>query len=139
MDTLTFWIVAGIILLILEMLTGGFFLLFIAIGSFAAALGHALGENLTAQGLTCAIVSVLGVALFRRPIQRRLLKRIELSADVGKEIQSDQPIPPHQQARIQYQGTSWLATNLDSEEIRQGDRVIIVGIDGNTLLVRKYH
>jgi membrane protein implicated in regulation of membrane protease activity len=101
MDALTFWIVAGIFLLILEMLTGGFFLLFISIGCFASVLAYALGCTLNAQILVCAAVSILGVGLFRKPIQRRLLKKIELTADVGKEIQADQPIGQKKQARNQ--------------------------------------
>jgi membrane protein implicated in regulation of membrane protease activity len=60
-----------------------------------------------------------------------------MNADIGKEIHVDQAMPPHQQTRITYQGTSWLATNLDSEALKQGDRVVIVGVDGNVLLIRK--
>jgi inner membrane protein len=134
----TIWIIAGLIILIGEMLTGGFFMLFIALGSFAAALVASLGYANHIQGLTCAVISILGVVTLRKPIQKRLLKSISVAADIGKEIQVDQAIAPHQQTRITYQGTSWLATNLSSRELKQGDRVVIVGIDGNVLLIRKF-
>ena len=57
--------------------------------------------------------------------------------DIGKEIQIDQIILPQQTVRITYQGTNWSATNLDIHDLQRGDHVIIVGIDGNTLLLRK--
>ncbi|PIS11518.1 MAG: hypothetical protein COT73_03525 [Bdellovibrio sp. CG10_big_fil_rev_8_21_14_0_10_47_8] len=136
-DLVTLWIIAGICLLIGEMLTSGFFLIFIAFGCFAAALASSLGASHLVQGLSCAIVSIVGGLTLRRPIQKRFLKSISLSADIGKEIHVDQAISPHQQTRITYQGTSWLATNLGSEALKQGDRVVIVGIDGNVLLIRK--
>lgn len=138
-NSLTLWLVLGILLLIGEMLTTGFFLLFIAIGCFAAALGASMGATYLVQGVICALVSILGVWFLRRPIQQKLLKSVNLSADIGKEIQVDQAIGPHQQTRITYQGTSWSATNLGNEDLKQGDRVSIVGIDGNTLLIRKIY
>lgn len=139
MDTVTIWIVLGILLIIGEMLSASFFMLFMALGCFGAALAASISGNYLIQGVTCAVISILGVALLRKPIQTKLLKSINLSADIGKEIHVDQAIAPHQQTRITYQGTSWLATNLESEALKQGDRVVIVGIDGNVLLIRKVY
>ena len=89
------------------------------------------------QMAVCAITSVAGVFTLRKKIQKKLLKSITLSADIGKEIRVDESIAPHKQTRITYQGTTWLATNLGTDEIKQGDCVVIVGIDGNVLLIRK--
>ncbi len=136
-DSIGYWLVAGLVLLISEMLTAGFFLVFIALGCFAAALVAFFNDTLWIQMVTCAVISLVGVISLRKPIQRRLLKTITLSADVGKEIRVDEEIAPHQQTRISYQGASWLATNLGTEKIQEGNRVIIVGIDGNVLLLRK--
>ncbi len=137
LEPTSLWIIAGLVLLAGEIISAGFFLVFIALGCFAAALVASLEFNYTAQTIACAVFSVAGVFLLRKPIQRRLLKTIRISADVGNEITVDQPIPAHKQVRITYQGTTWLATNLDSEPLSQGDRVVIVGMDGNILLLRK--
>lgn len=131
------WMAAGFLILVGEMLSMSFFLLFIAIGCFAAALLGLLDQSLTDQVVVCAVVSVLGMLALRKPIQRRLLKGIQIRADVGKEITIDQPMAAFGQTRISYQGTQWLATNLGPQEVHLGDRVIIVGIDGNVLLIRK--
>lgn len=141
-DAHTIWILGGIVLLILEMLSGTFVLMFVALGFFAAGLCSSLnrfGSMYGLQAVICAVVSILGVLLLRKPIQKKLLRSISLNADIGKEIQVTQEIAPHQTTRITYQGTNWYATNLDSEALKQGDRVEIVGIDGNVLLVRKVY
>lgn len=138
MSPLTIWIILGMVLLTAEMLTGTFMLIFIALGCLVAALMAALvTDSIAVQIVGCAIVSVLGVYLLRKPLQRKLLKSVNIQADVGKEILIDRDIPPHDRARISYQGTTWDALNSGTEEIRQGDRVTIVGIDGNMLLIRK--
>lgn len=137
LDSTSIWIIIGMGLMIGEMITGGFFLVFIALGCFAAGLTASLGAPQASQIIICAIVSVAGVMLLRRPLKSRMMRSIGHTGDLGKEIKLDQPIPAHKQARISYQGTSWLATNLDDEPVAAGDRVTIVGIDGNTLLVRR--
>jgi len=137
LDPLSIWLFAGIILLIGEMLSASFFLIFISIGCFAAAMAASLHAPVWSQVVICAVISVLGTLTLRKAIQKKLLQTISLQADVGREIRVDEAIAPHQQTRITYQGTSWLATNLGTEDIRQGDHVVIVGIDGNVLLIRK--
>jgi membrane protein implicated in regulation of membrane protease activity len=133
-----YWVIAGIALLVGEMLTSGFFLLFIALGCFAASLTAAFDLPPLVQMGACAVVAVIGVAALRKTLQRKMLKSIHnLSADVGKEIQIDKAVPPHQRARITYQGTSWEAHNVGHEDIKKGDCVVIVGVDGISLLLRK--
>ena len=132
------WLIAGLILLIAEMGTGTIFLVFIALGCFsAAATSMGLPDAVTLQILVCSCVSVLGAFGLRKPLQRRLLKKTNLQVDVGRELLIDQDIEPHKRSRISYQGTTWEASNIGSESVRQGDHVTIVGIDGNVLLIRK--
>jgi membrane protein implicated in regulation of membrane protease activity len=132
------WFLAGVVLLTLEMISGTFVLIFISFGAFAAGVvATFLSNQLFTQALACVAVSVAGTLLLRKPIQTRFLKTTLLSADIGKEIKISQNVPPHQTTRISYQGTDWYAINLDPEALKEGDRVCIVGIDGNTLLIRK--
>lgn len=132
------WLIAGILLLIAEMVTGTIVLIFISIGCFFAALTAMLAPDmLTAQFIVCAVVSVVGTFALRKPLTRRLLKTTSLQADVGKEILIDANIEPHKRSRITYQGTTWEATNIGTVSVQNGDHVTIVGIDGNVLLIRK--
>ncbi|OFZ19454.1 MAG: hypothetical protein A2Z20_05340 [Bdellovibrionales bacterium RBG_16_40_8] len=57
-----------------EMLTTSFFMLFISIGFFAAALATSIGLSYYSQGFICAAISVLGVVVLRKPIQKHLVK-----------------------------------------------------------------
>ncbi|MEZ4846106.1 MAG: NfeD family protein [Bdellovibrionota bacterium] len=140
MDPSIIWVALGLVLLILEMTTGTFTLIFISIGCFAAGLLSIISNmnfNYTAQIITCSVISVLGVLLLRKPLQERMLRSISIKSDIGKEIVIDHNLHPHSTARVTYQGSTWQAINLDPEEIKKGDRVCIVGMDGNTLLIRK--
>lgn len=138
MNTSILWLIAGLVLLIAEMVTGTVVLIFIALGCFIAALGSLLAPDMiTLQLIICSLVSLAGTFLLRKPLQRRLLKSTSLQADIGKEILIDQDIEPHKRSRISYQGTNWDASNIGTESIKNGDHVTIVGIDGNILLIRK--
>ncbi len=132
------WLIAGLVLLIAEMATGTIVLIFISLGCFVAALASMLyPDSYTLQLISCAVVAVVGTFLLRKPLTRRLMKSSSLQADVGKEILIDTDIEPHKRSRISYQGTTWEASNIGSDSVRNGDHVTIVGIDGNVLLIRK--
>lgn len=132
------WLVLGVGLLIVEMVTGTFVLMFFSLGCFAAAIADYVGAtDLNIEIGICAIISLLGVVIWRKTLQNKLLKQINVSTDIGKEIEVTLELLPHKTSRIPYQGTTWQAINLDSEVIRVGQRAMIVGIDGNTLLIRK--
>ncbi|MCB0363619.1 MAG: NfeD family protein [Bdellovibrionales bacterium] len=136
-DPVSLWIAGGILLLIGEMITAGFFLAFISLGFFGAALAASFHLSFVWQCIICAVLSIIGTWGFRKALQNRLLKAVAISTDVGKEIVIDVHLPAKGQARISYQGTSWLATNLEDLPIEKGQPVTIVGMDGNTLLIRK--
>lgn len=138
MNPALIWLIAGLLLLIAEMMTGTIFLIFISMGCFVAALtGMLVPDSLAIQSIVCATVSLLGFFALRKPLKRKLLKATSLQADIGKEILIDTDIEPHQRSRITYQGTTWDASNIGTDKIQNGDHVTIVGIDGNILLIRK--
>ena len=138
MELLNFWLIAGLVLLVAEMLTGGFFLMFIAIGAFAAALTASFGGVFAAQAIIGSAVTIVGLLVLRKPIQKKLRETsASVKNDIGKEILVDQVIMPHKQGRITYQGTTWQTTNIGHEPIMVNDHALIVGLDGNILLIRK--
>lgn len=136
---MSLWLIAGLVLLISEMLTASFYLVFIALGCLVAALAATLGTPLWVQTVIAAGFSMLGATALRGMVQRRLVKASGIQSDLGQQLRADEAIAPHQQARINYQGSSWLATNMGLEPIQRGDHVSIVGVDGNILLVKKVH
>lgn len=140
MDSTIVWFVLGVMLLILEMFSGTFVLVFISLGCFGAGLISFLpnfATSQTVQIIVCSMITVVGTLGFRKPLQNKMLKSLSLKSDIGKEIVIDHHVEPHSNGRISYQGSSWQVTNLDADVLKRGDRVIIVGVDGNTLLIRK--
>ena len=66
MDAYLMWAVAGIVLIIVEILTGTFYLLVLGIGALAAAGAAWLGQSLWVQAVVTAAVAVAGVILVNR-------------------------------------------------------------------------
>jgi membrane protein implicated in regulation of membrane protease activity len=137
LSPLLVWIIAGIVMLIGEMLTASFFLLFMSLGSFAAALAAHFQQSLLIQVGIFLIVSIAGVLLLRKPIQKKLLKKVEIANDIGKSVVVDKEILPKHQENISYQGSTWSAMNIGEQKIESGSNATIVSIDGNKLLLKK--
>ena len=137
MDPVILWIVAGFLLVIGEMLTGTFYLLFLALGCFAAAATSQLQMPFLVQSATCGIISVLGVFLLRKPLQKKLLKTLEVHNDIGRTLTVDSLIPSAKKGSVTYQGALWNAENVGESNLQSGDQAIIVKVDGNILQIKK--
>ncbi len=137
LDSLTLWIVVGLVLIAGEMLTGTFYLLFLSVGAFAAALSAHLQQPALVQAIVCGTTAVLTTVFFKKRMQDKIMKSLPMDNDVGKTIQIDQDIESGHTNRVSYQGTTWVAKNVGNDSLKSGDTALIVGIDGNTLLLRK--
>ncbi|HOI10327.1 MAG TPA: NfeD family protein, partial [Myxococcota bacterium] len=73
------WVVAGLVLVVLELLTPGLFLLFF--GAAAIVVGVAAGAGLAmplwAELLAFSVLSVVSLLVFRGPLLRRMKSRPE--------------------------------------------------------------
>ena len=87
------WWLAALALGIVEMLTGTFYLLVLAVGCAAAGLAGQVGAGLTAQFVAAATVTLIGwVVLYRwRPLGRRAPVGShadpDMLLDVGERVQ----------------------------------------------------
>lgn len=137
MDPVMLWIIAGLVLIVGEMLTGTFYILFLAIGAFAAALAAHLQQPVVLQAAVCGVVAILGVFVLRKPLQNKMLKNADMKTDIGSIFKVDQAITTQSSGRVPYQGTTWPAKNIGDVSLNSGDEAIIVGLDGNILLIKK--
>ncbi|MBS0292787.1 MAG: NfeD family protein [Proteobacteria bacterium] len=106
------WLMAGVAVAI-ELLTGTFYLLMLAIGLAAGAIAAHLGMGTTAQILVSAVVgtgTVLGAYLARRSRPGDPSARAERSVnlDVGETVFID-AWQPDGTAIVRYRGASWTA------------------------------
>jgi membrane protein implicated in regulation of membrane protease activity len=137
MDHAVVWAVAGLVLVIVELLTGTFYLLVLGIGAFGAALAAWLGLQFSAQSIVAALIGAIGcygVHLYRArnragqmaPIDAGMPASFESWLDAGERL-----------ARVRYRGASWDARVEGGDALEPGATVYVLAADGNTLRVTK--
>ncbi|WP_027799506.1 NfeD family protein [Paraburkholderia dilworthii] len=106
---LFWWIGAGV-LIVLELLSGTFYLLMIALGCVAAAVAHIAGAAADVQFAVAAIVALAAVLLLRRSgFGRRIRKEASRNPDVNLDIGQTLSVPTwhERRARVNYRGAEW--------------------------------
>src|SRR5262245_5133997 len=132
------WILGGLALLALELLTpGGFFIIFFGIGALIVGLLSGLG--LLAAGwvewLLFSAVSVVSLLLFRKPLldwmKRREPQRPPVDSLVGETAVVTEDVAPGGTGKAELRGTSW---NVRAREaLRRGQRARVERVEGLTL------
>jgi membrane protein implicated in regulation of membrane protease activity len=135
------WLVLGVALAIGELVTGGFFLLWFAIGAVVGAAAAALGLGLVGQLLVFLSVSALLIA-FTRPLVHRLIERrrpayqTNANALVGKPGTVVRQVDPLEvSGQVKVGGEIWTAVTAGAP-IPKGAMVIVERVDGVKLRVR---
>jgi membrane protein implicated in regulation of membrane protease activity len=137
MDHATLWAVTGLALVIVELVTGTFYLLMLGIAAFGAAAAAFLGVGFGAQSIVAALISAIGcygVHVYRArnraqqmaPIDAGMPASFESWLDAGERL-----------AKVRYRGASWEARVEGLEAIEPGATVYVLAADGNTLRVAK--
>ncbi|MDO4683578.1 MAG: NfeD family protein [Lautropia sp.] len=118
------WWLAAIVLGILELVTGSFYLLVIALGLACAGVAAMLGGGFSLQLLVAAVVSVLGSVLVHRfrslgPKDLSPDRSPDLNLDIGQTVMVNSWAPDGT-ARVIYRGASWQAMLLPGHPARHG-------------------
>lgn len=143
MDLSTAWWIGAGILLALEMTTGTFYLVMLALGMVAAALAAHGGWGLSAQISVAAVVGLVAVAVWhgvrirQRQAQGLTTARAERSVnlDIGEELQIE-GWSPEGQASVRYRGAQWTAVLRPGQPAVPG-RHRVVELSGNRLVVER--
>jgi membrane protein implicated in regulation of membrane protease activity len=131
------WIVAGFVLVIIELLTGTFYLLVIGVGAFAGAVAAWAGGGYFAQAVCACAVALVGTAFVRR-WHRANQKEGGASdlLDLGQPVVLEEWLDPGTgRVRVKYRGASWDARLPEGQRPEPGATLYISGQDGNMLLV----
>jgi membrane protein implicated in regulation of membrane protease activity len=141
------WAILGAMLVIAEIFTTGFVLLWFGIGAFAAGLAGLLGVNsIIGQFLIFAVVSIaltaasrtIFVNYFSREKSGGDLKSgaESLPGKIGTVVSSSRGAM-HEGA-VKVFGSTWTAYPADGEEpLEAGDRVEVVRIQGASIYVKR--
>jgi membrane protein implicated in regulation of membrane protease activity len=131
------WMVTGAAVAV-ELLTGTFYLLMIALGLAAAALAAHAGASTTAQILVAAIVGAAAVTALhllrgKQPTTERASANKDVNLDIGETVEVRHWQHGHT-ATVKYRGAEWAATLADGAEPRVGP-CRIVEVVGNRLVL----
>lgn len=136
------WLVAGLLLLVLEIFTPGFLLACLGIGALAAIIPAAIGLSIVWQTIVFLVVSVLSLLLLRPFMQKRAeraVPHVPTGADalVGRQVLVTETIDPStDRGRVAVNGDVWTARSATGITIAQGTRVEIVSYESIVLYVQ---
>lgn len=141
------WTVLGVILIIAEVFTPGFVLLWFGIGALCAALAGLVGvSSLTVQFLIFIIVSVALTAASRTIFVNYFSREREgsdlktgvdaLPGQIGTVVSSSRGAL--NEGAVKVYGSTWTAYPAEGEDpLEAGDRVAVERVQGSSIYVRR--
>lgn len=141
------WLAVTVAFIALEVHTGAFYALFVAVGAAAAAITALVGGSLWFQGVLFALLTVGGLSLARPWLRARFdrsvpiakFRGIQASADglVGQPAMTVDTVgDEHHPGHALFAGEHWLAVTDSVEPLPAQVPVVVVAVRGTTLLVR---
>ena len=135
------WVVGGLLLLALELMAPGVFLVFlgtaaIATGAFTLIFDLGTGAQLGLFALYSVVAVLVGKRIYARPViseddgtlNERSRQLIGRSVTVARAIEGGE-------GRVKLGDSEWTARgDMDAAE---GERLVIKGVDGNSLIVER--
>jgi membrane protein implicated in regulation of membrane protease activity len=140
------WVVLGVLLLVAEIFTTGFVMLWFGIGAIVAALASLAGFGYPLQfllfffvslALTVASRTIFTKYFVRRELEGGLKTGVEaLPGKVGTVVASSRGAL-HEGA-VKVYGSTWTAYPAEGEaELEAGDRVVVESVRGASIYVRR--
>ncbi|KTD34813.1 hypothetical protein Lmor_1346 [Legionella moravica] len=128
-----YWFLLALILLGLELATGTFYLLILAIAMAIGGIFAMLGLSFSTQLSLAGLASIAGIVLLRRWKNEHPSDATSLNLDIG------QPVVvltwrDNETARVFYRGTEWDA-ELEAKEIRHEGSFYIKDVRGSVLIL----
>lgn len=137
MNDWVLWLIMAGVLVVLEMFTGTFYLLMIAVGLGFGALAALFGMSVPAQTVVAAVVGVIATGVlhrsrFGRPSRQNTARDPNMNIDIGQHL----TVAEWQsgRARVMYRGALW-DVELGQGAIPEAGSFKIVEVQGNRLIV----
>ncbi|MEJ7847291.1 MAG: NfeD family protein [Pyrinomonadaceae bacterium] len=139
------WLVLGVGLIIAEVFTLGFFLLWFGVGAIAAALAGMLGAPFPVQFLVFAVVSIALTSMSRTIFANYLSHSEENTVKMGVDSLPGQigtvtlaSRGALNEAAVKVYGSTWTAFPVEGEkELIEGEKVEVVNVKGSSIYVRR--
>jgi len=135
MDDYWWWAIAGIALIIAELITGTFYLLVIGLAALGGAMVAVLHYPFWIQALVASAIAIVGVIAVTR-FRKTQTSTPSISLDVGQTVVLDEWINERDRlARVRYRNAIWDAKIIDEPGADGARTLYIQRVDGNTLYV----
>lgn len=135
------WAAVAMVLLIGEMVTATFGLLFFGAAAAVTAVVVVIAPNLppAVQLMIFGALGLVGVLVGRKWIKAKLASKAApaVNLDSNSEFAIDRSLAPGQEGAVLYQGSPWSAKNEGSDPINTGDRVKVIRTSGIKLIIQK--
>ena len=141
MDIWLYWVIAALLLFIVELFTSGFAVICLAIGAAGGAIAAYVDASIEMQLLTFAILSIVAILCVRPLLKRLFFKGGEkvatnASAMVGKRGVVCQQVD-EDSVRVMIEGVDWQAHSEDGAPLTVGTKVVVTAIESVVLTVKK--
>ena len=128
------WFIAGVVLILLELIVPGVFIIFFGVGALiTASCTYLFDISVGMQFLIFSVTSVLSLIFLRSYLLKKIYKKKEGEQDPDEEFIGGvgtciNSIAPDTDGKIEFKGTNWTAYSDSS--IEEGNKVKIITKDG---------
>lgn len=131
------WLLIGLTLVVVELMTGTFYLLILGVAAGIGSLIAYLDQPFWMQALTAAIAAIVGGVLVKRYHQAANDSSPKDGAnDIGQTVTIESWVSEAQRlARVRYRGTVWDAEVLGNDRVEPDARLYVVAMEGSRLKV----
>lgn len=142
MEVWHIWVIAALLLFIIEIFTTGFAFICISIGALGGAVAALVDASLEMQFVGFAIASFIALIAVRPLLKRLILKNdkeVATNADamIGKHGVVCVDVDAMDQGRVMIEGMDWRAQSVDNEPLPKGTKVEVVAMESITLIIKK--
>jgi membrane protein implicated in regulation of membrane protease activity len=138
-----FWGIVAVACLILELISGGFFIICFAIGGVASAISALLGANVYWQIFIFALFSLLSIFGVRPFVLKYMhrndseSRRSNADAIIGRIGFVSETIEDGAFGRVAIDGDDWKATSENGRSIPKGSKVEVLDRESIIITVRQ--
>lgn len=143
MEVWYIWIIAALLLFIVELFTSGFAIICLSIGALGGGIAALAGANVEVQFIAFAATSFIALLAIRPVLKRLFFKDGEevatnANAIIGKrgvvciDIEADDD-----NGRVMIDGMDWRAKSENNEPLPKGTKVEVVAMESIILIIKK--
>jgi membrane protein implicated in regulation of membrane protease activity len=137
MEHYLIWLLAGFGLVIIELLTGTFYLLMLGVAAFGGAVVAYAGRGYEFQIIVAAVLAAVGcygVHVYRAKNSRQQMASVDAGQPANFETWVDEG---GGLARVRYRGASWDARIDGQGALEAGALLYVEQLEGHTLKVSR--